>query len=107
MGHYHVQLQHHQWQQQILVLLRLLIIEINPPCSHQMFIMTKVASHTEPGVPSVAKWTDKNGNCCEQEVPRPTAISEYFEHSNVIHVLNQLRQKLLRLEKCWVTQDAF
>ena len=71
------------------------------------FIMTDGASHTEPGSPYVAKWKDKNGNHCEKLVPRPECIALYFERSNVIDVLNQIRQHLLKLEKCWVTQCGF
>ena len=38
---------------------------------------------------------------------RPECCSTYFKDSNVIDVLNQQRQKELRLEKYWVTNDGY
>ena len=71
------------------------------------FIWTRGAGHTEPGKPFVAKWTDTNQNRCERWIDRPSVISFYFEKSNGIDVSNQMRQKELRLEKCWVTNDGY
>jgi hypothetical protein len=70
------------------------------------FIITEKAGHTEPGEPYIAKWTDENCNHCHTCINRPSVISTYFEHSNVVDVTNQQRQKELQLEKCWVTQDG-
>jgi len=70
------------------------------------FVITEKAGHTEPGDPYIAKWTDENCNHCHCHIPRPSVISTYFQHSNVVDVANQQRQKELKLEKCWVTQDG-
>ena len=71
------------------------------------FIFNEGAGHTEPGQPYIAKWTDKNGNRCERRIPRPQVCSTYFQNSNGIDVHNQMRQKELKLEKCWVTADGY
>ena len=71
------------------------------------FLFNEGASDTEPGTPYVAKWMDENGNRRMREVPRPECCATYFQHSNIIDVLNQQRQKELRLEKFWVTTDGF
>jgi hypothetical protein len=72
-----------------------------------MFIMTDGVGHTEPGEPYLAKWIDNNLNQMHRRIPRPAAVSFYFNHSNVVDIHNQQRQKELRLEKCWVTQDGY
>jgi hypothetical protein len=72
-----------------------------------VFLFNEGASHTEPGEPYMARWVDDNGNSRYREVPRPFCCSKYFKYSNVIDVHNQMRQKELRLEKHWVTQDGF
>lgn len=72
-----------------------------------MFIMTKGAGHTEPGDPYIAKWVDENANQMQRRINRPDVLSFYFSHSNIVDFHNQQRQKELRLEKCWVTQDGY
>lgn len=72
-----------------------------------MFIMTEGAGHTEPGDPYIAKWVDDNSNQMQRRIKRPDVLSFYFKHSNIVDVHNQQRQKELRLEKCWVTQDGY
>ena len=72
-----------------------------------MFIFTEGAGHTESGEPYIAKWTDKNGNRCERRIPRPQVCSTYFTKCNGIDVHNQMRQKELKLEKCWVTANGY
>mmetsp|Transcript_1406 Transcript_1406/g.2559 ORF Transcript_1406/g.2559 Transcript_1406/m.2559 type:complete len:267 (-) Transcript_1406:216-1016(-) len=72
-----------------------------------MFIMTEGAGHTEPGDPYIVKWVDDNSNQMQRRIPRPDVLSFYFSHSNIVDVHNQQRQKELRLEKCWVTQDGY
>ena len=71
------------------------------------FIFTFGAGHTEYGDPYIAKWTDTNGNRCERQIPRPHICSLYFQNCNGIDVHNQMRQKELGLEKCWVTSDGY
>jgi hypothetical protein len=71
-----------------------------------LFIITEKAGHTEPGEPYVAKWMDENCNQCHCHVPRPSVISTYFKHSNIVDVTNQQRQQELKLEKCWITHDG-
>lgn len=71
------------------------------------FLMNDGSASTEGGEPYRAKWNDENGNNMVKLVPRPEACSTYFHFSNVIDVLNSLRQKELRLEKHWVTQDGY
>ena len=71
------------------------------------FLFTEGATSTEMGDPYVAKWKDEHGNSMWREVPRPECCTRYFQNSNIIDVLNQQRQKELRLEKYWVTQDGF
>ena len=71
------------------------------------FLFTEGASSTTPGEPYRAKWKDENGNSRYRDVPRPQCCSTYFIHSNVIDVLNMQRQKELRLEKFWVTEDGY
>ena len=71
------------------------------------FIFTEGASHTEQGKPYRARWKDENGNSMHRNVARPQCCSTYFSVSNVVDVLNQQRQKELRLEKLWVTEDGY
>ena len=71
------------------------------------FIFTKGAGHTEPGTAYEAKWTDTHGNRCKRYVPRPHVCSIFFGNCNGIDVHNQMRQKILRLEKCWVSMDGY
>jgi len=71
------------------------------------FLFNEGASSTEMGEPYIAKWVDDNGNSRYREVDRPECCAKYFKHSNVIDVLNQQRQKELRLEKFWVTNDGY
>ena len=71
------------------------------------FIWTKGAGHTEPGEPYVAKWHDSRSNRCERWIDRPAVVSFYFKKCNGIDVGNVMRQKVLRLEKSWVTQDGY
>ena len=71
------------------------------------FLFNEGASSTEEGTPYVARWVDDNGNARQRHVDRPECCSTYFKHSNVIDVLNQQRQKELRLEKYWVTSDGY
>ncbi|GFH45724.1 hypothetical protein CTEN210_02198 [Chaetoceros tenuissimus] len=71
------------------------------------FIFPEGTVSTEPGDPYVARYKDENGNNRTREVPRPECCSFYFQNSNVIDVLNQLRQHDLRLEKFWVTRDGY
>jgi len=58
-------------------------------------------------MPYIARWVDKNGNARQRHVDRPECCSTYFKYSNMIDVLNQQRQKELRLEKFWVTNDGY
>jgi hypothetical protein len=71
------------------------------------FLFTEGASSTEEGEPYRARWQDENGNSMYREVKRPVCCSQYFSVSNTIDVLNQQRQKELRLEKFWVTEDGY
>ena len=71
------------------------------------FLITEGGSHTEAGEPYRAKYIDNNGNSCFRDVPRPQCCSKYFRSSNKIDVHNQQRQKELRLEKHWVTEDGY
>ena len=71
------------------------------------FLFNEGASSTEEGTPYIARWVDENGNARQRHVVRPECCSTYFKYSNVIDVLNQQRQKELRLEKFWVTNDGY
>ena len=71
------------------------------------FLFTEGASSTEPGEPYRANWKDENGNSMFRDIPRPECCARYFLDCNIIDVLNQMRQKELRLEKYWVTHDGF
>ena len=71
------------------------------------FIWSKGAGHTEPGEPYIAKWHDEKSKRCERWIDRPAVISLYFKHCNGIDVANMMRQKILRLEKSWVTHDGY
>ena len=71
------------------------------------FLFTEGSSSTEEGEPYRARWKDENGNNMYREVARPECCSKYFSVSNTIDVLNQQRQKELRLEKFWVTEDGY
>ena len=42
-----------------------------------------------------------------RDVVRPAIIGDYFEHSNIIDVGNQLRQNELALERYWLTKDPW
>ena len=71
------------------------------------FIWTKGAGHTEPGDPYIAKWHDSKSNRCERWIDRPSIVAFYFNQCNGIDVGNMMRQKVLRLEKSWVTQNGY
>ena len=59
-----------------------------------------------PGKPYIAKWPDEFCNLKSREVVRPDCVGKYFSRSNIIDVINQLRQDELRLEQLWKTKDA-
>ena len=59
------------------------------------------------GEPYKARFKDTNGISMVIDVPRPACCSQYFNISNIVDVHNQQRQKELRLEKMWVTQDGY
>ena len=63
------------------------------------FVCTKGAQHTEPGMPYVTKWKDKNLTSLSRDIPRPEVVSKYVQKPNLIDVNNQLRQDILALEK--------
>lgn len=71
------------------------------------FLFTEGTSWTEEGEPYKARFKDTNGNSMIRNVIRPACCSHYFKISNVVDVHNQQRQKELRLEKMWVTQDGY
>ena len=71
------------------------------------FIFNHGASSTQPGIPYVAKYRDGNKNPRMRIIQRPKCCSTYFLHCNVIEVHNHMCQKLLRLEKHWITCDGF
>jgi len=59
------------------------------------------------GKPYLQRWADEFSNVCSRAIPRFTLISEYFQYSNTVDIHNQYRQKLLALEKAWVTTDGW
>ena len=73
------------------------------------FIFTEGAAHTEtsPQYDYIASWRDENYNVHTRRVLRPHAAYVYFNVSNRIDVLNQLRQSELKLEKFWVCRSGF
>jgi len=72
-----------------------------------VFLFNEEASSTEEGTPYIARWVDDYGNASQRHVEGPECCSQYFKNSNVIDVLNQQRQKELRLDKHWVTNDGY
>lgn len=56
--------------------------------------------------PRAAKLPDELGNLHFHEIPRPAIISAYFESSNVVDLLNHMRQRELGLEKKWIVKAA-
>ena len=69
-----------------------------------LFLLSENAGSLTEGDPYIARFPDSNGNMKYREVPRPAAISKYFNRSNSIDRHNQLRQGTLRLEKSWITK---
>jgi hypothetical protein len=72
-----------------------------------IFMCSRGAGSTEPGVPYEARFPDKYGNVCTRHVARPQVISTYFKYSNCVDLHNQVRQHSLALEKKWITQDCY
>ena len=71
------------------------------------FIMTKSAGSPVAGAPYIATFNDSHGNSVNRKVPRPVAISRFFARSSAIDAHNHMRQKLLALEKAWITQNPW
>jgi hypothetical protein len=63
------------------------------------FIFTEDAGSTTPSCPYEMKFADVNGNICVRYVDRPEMVSKFYDASNIIDVLNHLRQSSLALEK--------
>jgi hypothetical protein len=53
------------------------------------------------------RWTDCQGNIHIRSIDCPERVSNFFSHSNRVDSQNQLHQRCLALEKCWVTQDCW
>ena len=53
------------------------------------------------------KWTDEHSNVHVCKVARPELVPFFFEHVNAVDVHNHLCQHCLKLEKKWVTQNAY
>ena len=60
-----------------------------------------------PGEPYIAKWPGEFCNLKSREVVRPDCVGKHFSRSNIIDVINQLRQDELRLEQLWKTKDPW
>jgi len=71
------------------------------------FVFNKGAATTKPGKPYEARWKDDYMNTQSHLIPRPSAASIYFEHSNMVDLFNQSCQHDLQLEKHWITQDGY
>ena len=71
------------------------------------FVMTKNAGSARKGSPYEMKFTDSHGNVHVRLVDRPSAMSEFFEDSNLVDKHNQSRQHELGLEKKWETRDPY
>jgi len=71
-----------------------------------IFIITDRGSLSK-GKPYMQRWPDEFGNQRARQVSRFKLITEYFTVNNLIDSHNQTRQKLLALEKSWVTTDGF
>ena len=71
------------------------------------FVSTEHAASTTNGTPYEMKWTDEHSNVHIRKVPRPELVSFFFEHVNAVDVHNHLRQYCLKLEKKWVTHNAY
>ena len=73
------------------------------------FIFNEGAGHTEckDEYAYEAKWKDKNLNTLTRKIRRPHVCHLYFKSCNIIDVLNQSRQRELKLEKHWLTQNGY
>jgi hypothetical protein len=73
------------------------------------FIMTANAGSTMPTkeLSYITKFPDKHHNVCQQRVEQPEVLGIFFGSSNIIDVINQLQQDVLRLEKQWPTKDPW
>jgi hypothetical protein len=60
-------------------------------------------AETTPGEAYKMWYTDGFGNVMMQLVERPNVISKIFNDSNTI----DSRQHDVKMEKCWVTTDAY
>ncbi len=69
--------------------------------------MSESAGSTEEGKPYQMKFPDAFGNVHVRSVPRPEVISDFFDDSNCVDIHNQLRQFAIKLEKKWITSDAY
>ena len=63
-----------------------------------VFIASEHAGHTGEGKPYEAKWQDANGRIAKRRISRPSILSEYYAHSNVIDKHNHARQYELAIE---------
>jgi hypothetical protein len=71
------------------------------------FIFTENVGSATPGCPYEMKFADVNGNIFMRYVDRPEVVSKFYDASNIIDVLNHLRQSSLAIEKKWVTHSGY
>jgi hypothetical protein len=69
--------------------------------------MSESAGSTEEGKPYQMKFPDAFGNVHVRSVPHPEVISDFFDDSNCVDIHNQLRQFAIKLEKKWITSNAY
>ena len=67
------------------------------------FLSSKNFEGTILGDPYISRWVDETGNRSQRAVPRPAALSKYFQVCNGIDAHNQARQAYLGLEELWAT----
>jgi hypothetical protein len=59
------------------------------------------------GNPYIQSWADENSNIITRTIPRPHAVSTYFERSLRVDNHNRARQNDPPMEEAWLTQGCW
>ena len=71
------------------------------------FVTTVGEGRTSKGAAYQMKFNDAHANVCHRDIAHPAVILRYFKVSNPIDVNNQMQQRCLALEECWVTGNRW
>ena len=72
-----------------------------------MFIATEHAGQIKAGTLYEAKWQDANGRIAKRRIPRPSILSEYNAHLNMIDKHNHARRYELAIDENAIIQRGY